>query len=157
MDPLSRLPPECLQLILHTLAQQGNFATLAALLQSNNRTLLDQASLASPPPILSLAFGISPHDAQRPVPLDYIAYVRHLDLDPLDKKRDRSRLRIEPKGPEGTEYLRSEDFKTFCQLDRLFPDFVQWYGEDLLKLLFSRAVKRETTWTIAIPILGQLQ
>ncbi|KAG0196471.1 hypothetical protein BGX33_001601, partial [Mortierella sp. NVP41] len=93
----------------------------------------------------------------RPAPLDYIAYVRHLDLDPLDKKRDRSRLRIEPKGPEGTEYLRSEDFKTFCQLDRLFPDFVQWYEEDLLKLLFSRAVKRETTWTIAIPILGQLQ
>ncbi|KAF9105781.1 hypothetical protein BGX29_011380 [Mortierella sp. GBA35] len=181
MDPLSLLPPECLHLILQAITRQNkSLGTLAALLQTNKyfatatlpylysnpyrtwasiwfltRTLLDQAKLASPPKILRLIFGVDPYD--RPTPLDYLAHLRHLDLDPGKFENYRAWLPIDLESDEWLEYIQSQDFRTLCRLDRLLPALKEAHGQDLLEWIHCGVLKRETTWAIAALTLEQLQ
>ncbi|KAG0311633.1 hypothetical protein BGZ97_011734 [Linnemannia gamsii] len=194
MDPLSKLPIECLQLILQVLAQERRNATLATLLQTNKhiatvtlpflydnpyrkglhgymtvqttrsrirsdhvltRILLSHLPLETLPPVLSqLLVGTT----NSPKPLDYAAFIRHLclpswalDLDYYWPKGHQRR--------EGLAHIQGPEFTRMCQAHNLLPCYEENLGTDLeiQGYHYQVIVWREACWSLASPILDQLQ
>ncbi|KAG0282200.1 hypothetical protein BGZ96_000742 [Linnemannia gamsii] len=196
MDPLSKLPIECLQLILQVLSQQRLNAALAALLQTNKyiatvtlpflydnpyrkgihgymavqttrsrtrsdhvltRILLSHLPPATLPPVLThLPLGTT--NSTSPGPLIYAAFIRHLCLPSWALDLDY----YWPKGSQRREALASikgPEFTRMCQAHNLLPCYEENLGREseIIQHHYQVIVWREACWSIASPILDQLQ
>ncbi|KAF9144429.1 hypothetical protein BG015_000117 [Linnemannia schmuckeri] len=196
MDPLSKLPIECLQLILQVLVQERYNGALAALLQTNKylatitlpflydnpyrkgmhgymsvqttrsrirsdhvltRMLLSQLPLATLPPVISnLLLGTT--NATLPRPVDYAAYIRHLCLPSWALDLDF----YWPKGcheREALAYMKSTEFIQLCKDHNLLPCYEENLGteSEILQYHFQVILWRQACWSLASPILEQLQ
>ncbi|KAF9539311.1 hypothetical protein EC957_005566 [Mortierella hygrophila] len=188
MDPLSRLPLECLQHILQAVADKKNrsyLAHLATLLRVNRyiasvtlpflyhdplkavssvnrgdirtrallRTLLASTPVADLHPVLSFEFELD--TIARPeldIPgFDYIHNVCNLDIIPSQFHNGMLEATSESRIKE-TDY-------TLKRLDSMPPAFIENFQakESLLWCCHQDVVFKELVWTLATPILEQLE
>ncbi|KAF9156093.1 hypothetical protein BG015_007270 [Linnemannia schmuckeri] len=173
MDSLSRTPIECLQLILTILQQEGATSTLAALTCTNKRIAsvtipilyndpyLLSGHFSSFPKILSSAYELhlpekltSSSSSQ-----DYLSHVRHLILTRQHQGLFYMEV-LDP--PELLTYVQS-DTELDYMMQVLHP-LPAGYLESLItrNVCYRRfhrqnILLRETVWTLADPILEQLQ
>lgn len=198
MDPLSKLPIECLQLILQVLAQDRQNGALAALLQTNKyiasitlpflydnpyrkgmhcymsvqttrsrirsdhvltRMLLHQLPLDTLPPAISYLLLETTNPTHRK-PLDYAAFIRHLclpswalDLDYYWPRGSHHRYR------EALAYMKGAEFAQLCKDHNLLPCYEENLGtkSEILQYHFQVILWRQACWSLANPILEQLQ
>ncbi|KAF9140794.1 hypothetical protein BGX30_005961 [Mortierella sp. GBA39] len=195
MDLLSKLPIECLQLILLVLAQDRQNGALAALLQTNKYIasialpflyenpyrkgmycymsaqttrssvrsdhvltcmLLHQLPLDTLPPAIS--YLLETTNPALPKPLDYGASIRHLCLPSWALDLDY----YWPRGSyhrEAIAYMEGTEFTQLCRDHNLLPCYEENLGTglDILQYHFQVIIWRQACWSLAGPILEQLQ
>ncbi|KAF9545506.1 hypothetical protein EC957_010922 [Mortierella hygrophila] len=195
MDLLSKLPIECLQLIILVLVQDRQYGAIAALLQTNKyiasialpflyenpyrkgmhcyistqktrsrgrsdhaltSMLLHQLPLDALPPAIS--YLLETTNPTPPKPLDYGACIRHLCLPSWALDLDY----YWPHGRyyrEALAYMKGTEFTQLCRDHSLLPCYEENLGTglDILRCHFQAIVWRQACWTLAGPILEQLQ
>ncbi|KAG0282049.1 hypothetical protein BGZ96_000885 [Linnemannia gamsii] len=192
MDPLSRLPLECLQHIFNILAHRNDSASLrtfCALLRVNRciataalpylyhdphrgiyyersdkkrectRSLLACLSFDVLPPTLAHCLARDPLFTQAPNPtFDYLSYVRYLHpplfgQEPLIFRPDKEYT------VEELAYLQGEGYSRLRQSICVLPTYVSSYSSEneFLRDLHKTILYRETVWSLAFPILDQLE
>ncbi|KAG0265519.1 hypothetical protein BGZ95_003298 [Linnemannia exigua] len=202
MDPLSRLPPECLECILEFIANGNNkqsLASLTALLRVNRYiatvsvaflyrspfsglasavstssyqrnivcTLLSDISVGNMSKAVALEFNIisitntekrDPLPPLPPRPLNYLCHLRHLDFTMYMFATIMMKVRSRVSRDE-LAFIQGEEFWKSCPIDRVHPTLLQkcksrW---ELAWYFHQMAIYRETVWTLASPILDQLE
>lgn len=196
MDPLLRLPLECLQHIIEIIAcEKGQYnsalLTLSALLRVNRyiatvtlpflyrnphagigaaytrenkmrqctRALLACVPFASLPPTLAHCLARDPLYTQAPrSTYDYLSHVRHLNplafqCEPLIFRPDKNVT------TEELAYLQGEDYAQLRQSVCVLRAFIASYSSEgkFLRHLHNVIVYREVIWSLASPILDQLE
>ncbi|KAF9129049.1 hypothetical protein BGW39_004526 [Mortierella sp. 14UC] len=184
MDPLSRLPLECLQRILHTIAVDRTgacFAVLTKLARVNRyiymvtlpflyrnpfifypyktgerawtlyRTLLASVPRTNLHPALLLEFKLDESTAARPNP-PLLDHLRHLLIEPNAFRE----CILQGHGAVLVGEKMSDLLELLQRLPSPYVQFVQ-SKEDLLRLCHSAVVFRELNWSLASPILEQLE
>ncbi|KAF8949530.1 hypothetical protein BGZ47_000071 [Haplosporangium gracile] len=190
MNSISRLPPECLQLILQILTDDNNVAALAALLRVDKhfatatqpflyddpyrptfhkapamrgkfhssllltRMLVGRVHPAATPPLLppstALSAGLPLNVPETTSSLDYMACIRHLSLTSLGM------VHGHVWSPVIEDYITTDVFTAFCRPDQL-P--LRGTTSDLAisRMFLPIVICRDALWTLASPILEQLQ
>ncbi|KAK3845576.1 MAG: hypothetical protein J3R72DRAFT_436103, partial [Linnemannia gamsii] len=205
MDPLSRLPQECLDCILEFIVDGNNkqsLATLAALLRVNRYiatvtvpflyrnpfhglasavtcwsyqrnvvcALLSDISIDNISKVVALEFNIiSDTNTEQldflpspppppPRPLNYLCHLHHLDFTLYRFTQTMMRKRLSVSAEE-MAFIEGKKFWDSGPIDRMHLATLQKESNQCeLALYFHQmAMYRETVWTLATPILDQLQ
>ncbi|KAG0273142.1 hypothetical protein BGZ95_011039 [Linnemannia exigua] len=108
--------------------------------------------------LLSFNVGSSGHNNS---PLDYFAHIRDLCLERWAIGPHRTSIYVSSPftSPEVMAYIQTDEFKSLCHMDRLYPQYVRrFHPETQLLLQYFRVILiREANWALASPILGQLR
>lgn len=89
--------------------------------------------------------------------LDYFAHIRDLSVR-MWSKHDPWDFEENPP-PEILAYILTDEFKSLCRMDLLYPGYARHFRapNTLLFRYFRMVLSREANWALAKPILGQLR
>ncbi|KAF9911500.1 hypothetical protein EC991_003302 [Linnemannia zychae] len=123
------------------------------------------------PPIVCLAYEHSDKDQDQqimattkittvtdsPFLSDYLAHIRHLDLDCMSSGDNRASHNIKI-SPSLRAYIQGSEYKKMCALDQTLEALLDNEGcHNVLVWCLWPVLRREVTWIIARPILEQLR
>ncbi|KAG0276234.1 hypothetical protein BGZ95_007813 [Linnemannia exigua] len=141
------------------LDQGSKFVTTDHLL----RMLLARRAVEDIPNVVSLSLNIAAYRnavatiATSLGPLDYIAHIRHLSLEEWAFSEHPARF-FSKSLPQVQEFIDGPEFAAVYRLDQYLPRFDSNFHQAVaFEQCFREMLHREATWTLANPILEQLQ
>ena len=124
------------------------------------RTLLGCLPLATLPKALVLALTTDRRYPPPPTtasPLDYLAHVRHLNMDNSFSLTMGCSVVDRNIPPEQLAYIRTEEFKNRYRSNQFINHSSFDNNRDILQHFFHVVLRQEAVWCLAHPILEQLQ
>ncbi|KAK3845509.1 MAG: hypothetical protein J3R72DRAFT_435954 [Linnemannia gamsii] len=128
------------------------------------RMLLARCEVEDIPKVVSLpldivAYRITVATATTDLPpLDYMAHTRHLSLVEWAFSQQTASWFLSKHPPEIQEFIDGPEFAALCRLDQYLPRFdPSLQRKVVLERCLREVLHREATWTLANPILEQLQ